>query len=213
MIKKNKWKLLVSSLVILLPMVAGLFLWNSLPEQIAIHWGLNGDPDSFAGRAVPVFVLPLVLLALQWVGMLVTARDPKNKEQTKKAINLIFWICPVISMLAGAAIYSAALGKEWEMSMLAPAVLGLMAIVIGNYMPKCKQNHTLGIRIKWTLENEENWNATHRFAGKLWVAVGFALLLCCFLPLSALPFVVLITPAVMVVPLVVYSYRYHRKRL
>ena len=212
MIKKNKWKLLISSLIILLPMVAGLILWNRLPEQMAIHWGLNGDPDSFAGRAVPVFVLPLVLLALQWVGMLVTARDPKNEDQTKKAINLIFWICPVVSLLAGAAIYSTAFGKEWELSVLVPAVLGIMFIVIGNYMPKCKQNRTLGIKIKWTLQNEENWNATHRFAGKLWVAGGFALLLCCFLPQSAFPFVVLIAPAAMVVPPVVYSYRYHRKQ-
>ena len=200
MIQKNKWKLLVSSLVILLPMVVGLFLWDSLPEQMAIHWGLNGEADGFSGRVIPAVVLPLVLLALHWVGMLVTARDPKNKDQTKKAINLIFWICPVISLLAGAAIYFAAFGKEFQMSMLVPAVLGIMFIVIGNYMPKCKQNHTLGIKIKWTLENEENWNATHRFAGKLRVAGGLLLLLCCFLPIDALPFVVLIAPAAMVVP-------------
>ena len=212
MLKKNKWKLLLSSLVILLPTVVGLFLRDSLPDQMAIHWNLNGEPDYFGSALFPMVIMPLVLLALHWVCMMVTARDPKNQDQTKKAINLIFWLCPMVSLLVGSAIYSAAFGKEFQLSMLVPIVMGLMFIVIGNYMPKCKQNHTLGIRIKWTLQNEENWNATHRFAGKLWVAGGFLLLLCSFLPTAAFPFVVLIAPAAMVVPPVVYSYRYHRKQ-
>lgn len=53
---------------------------------------------------------------------------------------------------------------------------------IGNYLPKCRQNYTIGIRVKWAVENEENWNATHRFAGKVWAVGGVLMMGCSFLP-------------------------------
>ena len=55
---------------------------------------------------------------------------------------------------------------------------GLMFMVIGNYLPKVKQNNTIGIRVVWTLQDEENWSATHRFSGKIWVASGILCMLC-----------------------------------
>ena len=53
-----------------------------------------------------------------------------------------------------------------------------MFMVIGNYLPKVKQNNTIGIRVVWTLQDEENWNATHRFSGKIWVASSILCMLC-----------------------------------
>ena len=38
---------------------------------------------------------------------------------------------------------------------------GLLFMIIGNYLPKVKQNNTIGIRVVWTLQDEENWSATH----------------------------------------------------
>ena len=54
----------------------------------------------------------------------------------------------------------------------------LLFIVIGNYLPKIKQNNTIGIRIVWTLQDEENWNATHSFSGRIWRASGILCMLC-----------------------------------
>ena len=62
MIRKNKGKLILSSLVILLPMVMGLLLWNQLPEQIATHWGLHGEPDGWSGRPMAVFGIPAIMV-------------------------------------------------------------------------------------------------------------------------------------------------------
>lgn len=50
MIKKNKWKLIISSIVILLPVIAGLIVWDYLPQQMAIHWGINGSADGWSSR-------------------------------------------------------------------------------------------------------------------------------------------------------------------
>jgi hypothetical protein len=106
-----------------------------------------------------------------------------------------------------------AFGVDFKISMLVAPILGLMFIVIGNYMPKAVQNRTFGIKITWTLANEENWNATHRFAGKLWVGMGALILLSAFLPemMFIIAFVVILTVAV--IACILYSYVYYKKML
>ena len=90
-------------------------------------------------------------------------------------------------------------------------MFGALMAVIGNYMPKISHNRTLGIKIKWTLENEENWNATHRLAGKLWVCGGVAMLFIGFLPSTAAFAAMMAIVLVMVIVPTVYSYRYYKK--
>ena len=89
-----------------------------------------------------------------------------------------------------------------------PVFMGLLFAVIGNYMPKCKQNYTIGIKIPWTLNNEENWNKTHRFAGWLWTAGGIIMMLTGFFGGFWIFFVVML---LMVLAPVLYSYILHRK--
>jgi len=212
MIKKNLKALIISSIIILLPIIAGLLLWDQLPERFATHWGVDGQPDGWAGKPIAVFGMPLFILAIQWIGVFVTAADPKNKNQTNKAFTVVLWITPAISLLGAGMIYGTALGMETNVNMLMPFFMGILFLFVGNYLPKCKQNHTIGIKLPWTLENEENWNATHRFGGKIWVAAGILVLFCGFLPenWSMAACLVVISTAV-VVPCV-YSYLYYRKQ-
>lgn len=211
MIRNNKWKLLISSLVILLPVLAGLLLWDVLPEQIPTHWGVNGQPDGWSSKAVAVFALPGFLLAMHWLCMIVTATDPKNKNQSPKAFRLTLWIVPALSLLLGTVVYITAMGGEIGVDTVVPAFVGLLLAVVGNYLPKCSQNHTIGIKISWTLYSEENWNATHRFAGKVWVIGGLVIAAGSFLPGSWTFGVLLAVAAAMVILPVVYSYRYYKK--
>jgi uncharacterized membrane protein len=83
---------------------------------------------------------------------------------------------------------------------------------MGNYMPKCKQNRTIGVRIKWTLENEENWNATHRFTGKVMFFGGLLMMLCCFLPEFWGAGIALAIVFVCVLATYIYSYAYYKKQ-
>ena len=208
MIKKN-WKvLLITSVVILLPILAGLILWDQLPEQMPTHWNASGEVDGWSSKSFAVFGLPLILLAAQWLCMLGTGADPKKNNHPKKVLHLVLWIIPVLSVVLHTVTYAVALGKEVRMEMVMPVLIGLLFAIIGNYMPKCKQNYTIGIKIPWTLDSEENWNRTHRFAGRLWVICGIAIILTgffggfwVFLP---------ITLAMVIVPFV-YSYMLHRK--
>ena len=211
MIRKNKWKLVASSLVILLPVAVGLLLWNDLPREMTTHWDLNGAANGTVGRGLVVFGLPLMLLAGHWVGILVTSLDPNNRDQTPKAMGLIFWICPFISLLTAAIAYSGALGMNFGPSKLY-LMLGPLFIIIGNLMPKCRRNYTIGIKVKWALESDANWNATHRFGGKLWVIGGALLTLCSFLPASVVHYVSFAGIILLAVIPGVYSYLFYRRQ-
>ena len=213
MIKKNKGKLLVTSLVIILPIAVGLLLWDRLPQRLATHWGLDGTADGWSGKAFAVFALPMLLLVFHWLCVILTTADPKNKAQSQKAIGLVFWIFPVLSLVTGAVVYTAALGVDLGIDTVFLAATGLIFVVVGNYFPKYKHNYTLGIRVKWALESEDNWNATHRFGGKVWVAGGLLMMLSVFLlPKAAVPIVFVVLLTLMAVIPTVYSYLYYRRQ-
>ena len=74
-IRKNKWQLLLSSLIILLPVMAGFLLWKVLPEQMVVHWGIDGKADNWMTKGLAIFVTPLILLAIQWICVILTALD------------------------------------------------------------------------------------------------------------------------------------------
>lgn len=209
MIKKNLKMMIVTSVIILLPIIFGLAVWNKLPEEIPIHWNAQGEIDGYTGKAGAVFMMPAFLAALHWVCMLVTGLDPKSKEIDGKPLTMVLWICPVMSLVMGTIIYAAALGHSVDVKIIMPLIFGVMFVIIGNYMPKCKQNYSLGIKLPWTLNDEENWNKTHRFAGFLWVAGGIVILATSFL--GSFVIFMCITLLMVIVP-TVYSYRIFKKK-
>ena len=208
MIRKH-WKLLViTSIVTLLPMALGLFLWNRLPEQLPIHWNAAGDVDGWSGKNFFVFGMPLIMTAVQWLCAFVTGADPKKAAQSEKVINLVLWLVPALTLFLLSATYAVAMGAAVRMEVFANLLIGLLFTVIGNYLPKSKQNYTIGIKLPWTLNSEENWNRNHLMAGRLWVVCGFAIILTSFLGLFWLFMVVAL---VMVLAPMIYSYILHRK--
>ena len=152
--------------------------------------------------------MPLILLAFQWLCVLGTGSDPKKENHSAKILHLVLWVIPVLSALLHVLVYCAALGKAVRMEVVMPVFIGLLLTVVGNYLPKCKQNYTIGIKIPWTLNSEENWNRTHRFAGRLWTVCGLAIMLTGFFGgfWVFLPIVLL-----MVLVPIFYSYSLHRK--
>ena len=212
MLKKNKGLMILTSVIILLPMVAGILLWDQLPEKMATHWGVNGEADGWSSRPVAVFGMPLFLLAIHWLGVWVTGQDKRNLHQNEKVLQMMFWIAPVISLFGSGSTYASALGQPLRIDRLALLLLGIVFAIIGNYLPKCRQNYTIGIKIVWTLSDEENWNATHRLAGKLWMIGGLLLKLCAFLTGPALVWVMPVVLGIMVGAPILYSWRFSQRK-
>lgn len=209
MLKISKTKLIITSIVILIPIAVGLILWNRLPETMVTHWGVGNVPNGWSSKAMAVFGLPAILLAVHWVCLFATKADPKSKNINPRMLDLVLWICPVLSIVLGTVTYSFSLGYEVNVQAVVTIIVGVMFVVVGNYLPKCKQSYTMGIKLPWTLSDEENWNKTHRLAGKLWVAGGIILLATSFLQSVIIMVVVLVL--LVIIP-TVYSYILYRKK-
>ena len=184
-IADHKGQLILSSLVTLLPALAG---WRLAWEAAA-------------------------MLAAHWLVLLIAFSDRRNREnQSRKAVRLIFWIMPAVSLLTGGvtALLQRGVQSASTLSTAMAMGFGLLFIVVGNYMPKFRQNSFMGIRVKWTLESEANWNATHRMGGKVWVAGGFACLAGAMLPIQAMGAVFPVVLVTVALAPIVYSYYYSK---
>ena len=213
MIRKNKKLLIITSLLTLLPIPVGLLLWDRFPETMAVHWGITGQADGFASVPFTVFGLPLVMLALYWLCVLFTALDKGNRGRNTKMFRIVLWTIPIISNLSLLGLYAFALDIEFSPVAWTVIPMGLLFAVMGNYMPKTRMNATMGIKVPWAYSSEENWNATHRFAGKVWMIGGILIALCALLPhLWAVTVMLILMVALCILPMV-YSWRYYKKEL
>lgn len=209
--RKSKLILIVTSLVILLPMAVGLVCWERLPEEMVNHWDFTGQPDGWCPRPMAVFGLPLILLLGHWFCVFCTARDSHNREQDGKILGVVLWICPAVSLFAGGMLYTHALGYEVSVNAVC-LFLGALFLLLGNYLPKCRPNHTIGIKISWTMKSQAVWARTHRMAGKLWCLCGLVLLLAGFLPQAFTPWILAVCLLPGCLAPVLYA-RYHYRRL
>ena len=212
-LKKNKWMMMITSILILLPIFVGILLWDKMPDKVPYHWGVNGEVDGWASKPVAVFLLPIILLAIQWLCIFVTALEPKAKNvTTTKMMGIVLWIIPVLNLFLHVMVWLATFERKVNMAAVMPLFMGALFVIIGNYLPKCKQSYTMGIKLPWTLNDEENWNKTHRLAGKLWVAGGLLCMPCALLS-GAWSFIVMMSVLVVMcaVP-TVYSYRFYKSK-
>lgn len=205
----NKRTLVLTSIVILLPMLFGLALWNKLPEEVPTHFDSSGTPNGYSGRLFAVVGLPLFILACHLFSAVVTRADPKKQNISEKLMNIVLWICPVVSLFASAMVYSYALGYAINVSRAGTFLTGILFVVIGNYLPKCRQSYTVGIKLPWTLDDEDNWYHTHRFAGYVWIVLGLAILVIGLL--GSFPSILLAAPLIAAVLPTVYSFVYAKR--
>lgn len=211
MIKNHKGKALLSSVVILLPILYGLFMWDQLPANMVSHWGGDGVADGTASKGFVVFALPLILLGVHWLCLLLSGLDRKSAQMNPKLITLIYGIMPVFSLLINGSIYSIALEKEWDLFQILTVVLGVMFMVMGNYMPKTTRNRTMGIKLQWTLGNDENWNKTHRLAGRIWFLGGIVVIVLAIASAKIAMMALLAMILILVAVPVAYSYALYKQ--
>lgn len=208
MIKKNLKTVIVTCVILLLPMLAGILLWDRLPEQMVTTFGTHGEENGFSSKAFAVFGMPFSMLGVHLLCVFLTGMDPKNKRISDKMFTLVLWGIPFIAACMFFYIYAYALGFDIDIYMFMMFLFGILFIVLGNYMPKMKQSYTIGIRLPWTLNSEENWNRTHRLGGWVFMIGGLLMFSLAFVPFRWLFSVV---TGVMVLIPVCYSIYLHKK--
>lgn len=210
---KNKKLFMISVVACFIPIILGLLFYNQLPEQMPIHWNTAGEVDDYTSKIFALFGLPMILLVFHMALVWVTDKDPKYMNIPKVMYVIIYFLIPIISTICvGFSINTALLnGLDINISSTLPLVLGIIFLFVGNYLPKCKQSYTVGIKTPWALHDEENWNKTHRLAGFLWIIGGILIIICSlFFSTMVNPFFVIIL-AMTVIPYV-YSYLIYKKK-
>ena len=205
--KNKKW--IFPTLLCLLPIAAYLALYDQLPEMIPSHFNAEGVVDGYLPKDTAIYLPSLLMAGVQLLCIFAMNTDPKRENYARQLKSLTLWICPVLSILLNAFIIMICLGVDVRMEMVTPLMIGVLFVVIGNYLPKVKQNYTMGIKIPWTLNSVENWNKTHRFAGFVFVLMGLWMIAASVLKLNLI-WVMLPALGCTMLP-VVYSYLLYRQ--
>ena len=126
----------ISVIATLLPIIIGLALWNKLPDELPVHWGIKGNVDRLATKAEGIFIMPCLCAIIQ-IGVLIKLYiDPRKEQIHHKPVLVSIWIVPLITILINVLIYIIALGGKVSMTMAVFFIIGVMFIGLGNYMPK-----------------------------------------------------------------------------
>lgn len=174
--------------VIIAPAIYLALVWQKLPEKVAMHFDLKGNADRIGNKSEMITTAILLILMNAVVYLIVTnvyRIDPKRyaAENKSRLRRIGFAVALFLSLLLTVIIYSSVRGDLHIGSRLILAAVGLLFALMGNYMHNIKPNYFAGIRLPWTLENEDNWKQTHALAGRLWFAGGLLIaVLCIFLP-------------------------------
>ncbi len=178
MTKKEKNVFIVSSLLCLLPIAIGLLLYNKLPESMAIHWNIQGEADNYMNKLMAILFIPILMFIVDIIAKGVTLLEPKKPLEKSTALKyMLMFFIPVFTFVIQSTIYLIGLGYNLNINSVVSIMFGITFIVLGNYMPKVTANKVIGVRLPWTLSNDEVWYKTHRLTSIIFVITGICLLL------------------------------------
>lgn len=203
-------------LIIAAPVLYLIFIWNKLPEKVPMHFDMKGNADRMGSKTELIISAAILTVVNIGVYLLLTnihRIDPKkNAPENKERMNKIaFFVSLFLSIVLCILIHSSQQTNiQWGIKFIFIGI-GLLYTVIGNYMPNMKPNYFAGLRLPWTLENEDNWRKTHAMAGKYWFFGGMAIALICFFVPSQISFFILMggTLILVLVPSL-FSYRLYK---
>lgn len=213
----KKYGLWIVALLIIAPFLYGAFIYPQLPSQIPTHFNIEGKADAWGGPS-SIFIGPGIMGAVSiFVYVLMSnlkSFDPKKYDEANDTLYSNFAVLTVafLSILSTIIIYSSTHADEINVGKLILPLVGLSFAGLGWYMPKFKQNYFVGFKLPWTLENETNWNETHKVAGKLWIYGGlFQAVVTFILPMKFGMIAFMSAIAIMVIIPSVFSYRLFKK--
>lgn len=210
--KKIDFKIFAATcLACLVPIVFGMYYYNKLPDRVPVHFNYNNVPDNYAPKFFGVIGMPLLLLLLQAVLCIVNDLADKNKRANRKIIIASKWMIPVVSLVVNLMVILYSLGRASNISRPVCILLGVILIVLGNYLPKTKQNSTIGVRTKYTLGSEEIWNKASRITGYTMIVFGILFMVSAFLGSLAAAVVLIAFIAAMLIVSFIYPYRLSKK--
>jgi len=199
-------------IITLIPWIYLLSIWNSLPGRIPVHFGIDGTPDKYGPRNNIFFIPATCTVVSVLVYLLLTniyKLDPKGWVSKQPGIFLKISMVVVVFISCISIIVLNWTAKQHTIGLnLLLVMMGLLLAYVGNVMHSIKPNYFAGFRVPWTLENEDNWRATHLLGSKIWFAGGILIaILALFIKPFVMFFIMLGIVMVMLIIPTIYSYR------
>ena len=208
--KINMKSLIITSIICLLPIICGLMFYNELPESVAIHWGIDNNPNGYFSKPAFVFGLPIIMLALQVVCCVISDLSDKNPEANKKAVTVYKWIIPILTVVLYIVTMAVALGNDLDIRKIIMIVLGILFIISGNYMPKVRSDYYMNSKVFWVKNRDE------KLVNKAVKISAYGLIICGILFILSILFKPVVSVAVLAVVMVyflfIYIYVYIKNR-
>jgi uncharacterized membrane protein len=201
--------------LVALPFLVLVPLWDKFPQTVAIHWGIDGKPNGWAGKTVGLLLLPGITLAasvlLAYLPLLdrrVRGYGPETQAQFREVVRLISLV--ITAFMSGMALLIDAVALGWKIDVSFVVSLGMLLLLafLGNYMPKLRPNRYVGVRTPWTLKSPEVWARTNRVFGRIMLWGSLALIpFCLLLPTPWFLGLLLAFLLLLGVGSMIYSYR------
>ena len=186
---KNNKKLNLADIIIILILLittgVTFYYYPRLPRIIPTHFGISGKPDGWGAKST-LFMLGGLNLAIAVLMPLSQKIDPKkdNYARFQKVWDLFrVFITFMLGALQMMMIMTAFDENSVDVGTTIMALIGVMFLLLGNYMPKVKHNYMFGIKTPWTIRDVRVWEKTHRMAGPIWAAIGLIIIASSFTPL------------------------------
>lgn len=194
-----------------LMLLVGIIAYPNLPDQVPIHWGIDGQPDRWGDRLFAVLGLPAIVLFLN-VALRTRAPALIKGEQSSETLQFTINLTSVLLGYVHILVLLSALGVEIDLTRAVLPALGTLLFLTGNVMGRLEPNWLIGFRTWWTVNNPEVWRRTNRIAARWMVFVGVVIILAgLFAPLQLALILTLVLLLGGSAALLIYSYRLHRQ--
>lgn len=199
-------------LIVVAMLVTGWILFDNLPDQMPTHWNVEGQVDGYMPKSTAIYLFPGITFAAALLFPVLSMIDPRKEKYV--LFRRPWLILQTVFVLFFAYMYFVSLYLALNPDVLiTPFILtglGILFIIIGNYLGKVRQNYFVGIKTPWTLHSEEVWNKTQRVGGWAFLFAGIVTLINAFVRWQLVPVMITVLAIAVIVP-VVYSYILYRK--
>ncbi|MDD8048462.1 MAG: SdpI family protein [Thomasclavelia sp.] len=188
-----------------------LVLLSLMPSKVPVHWDTNGNTQMGSKYfMIIIYLLPLLI----YYGMEFTKKiDPKRKklEMNKKNYEMLKIIVSGFFVVIEVFVTYMIFNPHLKIQSAILLIVGLLLVLLGNYIPRVPQNYMLGIKTPWGYDNEVVWNKTQRVGGYSFVVIGILLMFSIFLPETMAMILLIALLVIDIIGVTIYSYLVYKK--
>ncbi|MBU2564612.1 DUF1648 domain-containing protein [Patescibacteria group bacterium] len=201
-------------IIIIISFLAGIYLYDFMPEKIASHWNAKGQVDEYMSKFWGLFLMPIVCIGVFFLLLIIPKIDPlkKNVDKFRKYFDSFIFLIVLFLVYIYALTIIWNLNIEFDMNKSILPAIGLLFFYSGVLIGHAKRNWFIGIRTPWTLSSDIAWDKTHKLGGVLFKIAGILAFVGLIFPNIAI-LIIMIPVILFTIFLFIYSYVVYKKTI